>query len=120
MSLSPQMRTYLRLLHLPLADLRQAVEDALEENPMLEEVPRDAAIEAVEAAAVSAKSSDEDDDSEATLPDDWGSKDPLAFSTRPQDLSRRKPEDARKVLDFQETLITKPESLFATAFPMFP
>lgn len=110
--MSPQMRTYLKLLHLPLADLRQAVEDALEENPMLEEVPRDAAIEAVEAAATPAKSADEDDDSEAALPDDWGAKDPLAFSSRPQDLSRRKPEDARKVLDFQETLITKPESLF--------
>ena len=27
MALSPQMRVYLRLLHLPLMDLRQAVED---------------------------------------------------------------------------------------------
>ena len=35
MSLSPQMRVYLRLLHLPIMDLRQAVEDALEENPVL-------------------------------------------------------------------------------------
>ena len=35
MALSPQMQVYLRLLHLPLMDLRQAVEDALEENPML-------------------------------------------------------------------------------------
>ena len=38
MALSPQMREYLRLLHLPIPELRQAVDNVLEENPMLEEV----------------------------------------------------------------------------------
>ena len=111
MALSPQMQVYLRLLHLPLMDLRQAVEDALEENPMLEEVTRQVESEPAETPEASAEIPKEDD-SEETLPDDWAAKDPLAFTNAPPDLSRRKPEDTRKVLDFQETLITKPESLF--------
>ena len=64
--------------------------------------------ETPEASATASK----DDDSEETLPDDWAAKDPLSFTNTPQDLSRRKPEDTRKILDFQETLLTKPESLF--------
>ncbi len=112
MSLSPQMRTYLRLLHLPLADLRQAVEETLGENPMLEEVSRTADPEEMEAPAAVADKNIAEDDSEEALPDDWGSKDPLSFTAVPPDLSRHKPEDTRKILDFQESLITKPESLF--------
>jgi RNA polymerase sigma-54 factor len=108
MALSPQMRVYLRLLHLPLMDLRQAVEDALEENPMLEEVSRPVESEAEESTPAAAR----DDEPDETLPDDWAAKDPLTFTNAPPDLSRRKPEDTRKVLDFQETLITQPESLF--------
>lgn len=87
LSLSPQLRTYLHLLHLPVMDLRQAVEEALEKNPMLEET-------------------------EETLPDDWAAKEPLSFTSAPSDLSRRARDEARKARDFQETLITKPESLF--------
>ncbi len=111
MTLSPQMRVYLHLLHLPIMDLRQAVEDALEENPMLEEATRPVEPEDPETPAPSA-AKDTLDESEETLPDDWGTKDPLAFTNAPPDLSRRKPEDTRKIKDFQETLITKPESLF--------
>ena len=111
MALSPQMRVYLHLLHLPLADLRQAVEDALEENPMLEEVLRPVDTETPETPE-GTPSTPKDEEAEETLPDDWAAKDPLAFTNALPDLSRRKPEDTRKVLDFQETLITKPESLF--------
>ena len=111
MALSPQMRVYLRLLHLPVMDLRQAVEEALEENPMLEEVSGPAEPEEPSAASPST-AKDTDTEAEETLPDDWASKEPLTFSNAPSDLSRRKPEDMRKVRDFQETLITKPESLF--------
>ena len=111
MTLSPQMRVYLRLLHLPIMDLCQAVEDALEENPMLEEVARLGETEDTETPAPSA-SEGTDDEAEETLPDDWSAKDPLIFTNAPSNLSRRKPEDARKIKDFQETLITKPESLF--------
>ncbi|OGX13622.1 MAG: RNA polymerase sigma-54 factor [Omnitrophica bacterium RIFOXYB12_FULL_50_7] len=111
MSLSPQMRVYLRLLHLPLMDLCHAVEDALEENPMLEEVPRSLELEDTETPAPSAPK-DTDDEAGETLPDDWAAKDPLTFANAPADLSRRRPEDTRKIKDFQETLITQPESLF--------
>ncbi len=112
MSLSPQMRVYLHLLHLPLQELRQAVESALEENPMLEEVPRPLDPEDEEVSSpVTNKNKDEEESSEI-LPDDWAAKDPLTFSNIPPDLSRRKPEDTRKIMDFQETLITRPESLF--------
>ncbi len=111
MSLSPQMRTYLHLLHLPILDLRQAVEDALEENPMLEEVSPATEPEETETPAPST-AKDTDDEAEETLPDDWAAKDPLTFTNAPTDLSRRRPEDAHKIKDFQETLITKPESLF--------
>ncbi len=110
MSLSPQMRTYLHLLHLPIMDLRQAVEDALEENPMLEEVSRSVEPEDAETPAPSVTKVTDDEAGE-TLPDDWAAKDPLTFTNAPSDLSRRKPEDTRKIKDFQETLITQPESL---------
>jgi len=40
--LSPQLRQYLKLLQLPLLDLRQAVEQELEVNPVLDEVPMSA------------------------------------------------------------------------------
>ena len=106
------MRVYLHLLHLPLQELRQAVETTLEENPLLEEVPRTNTPEDLEGAApVPAKPIDDDEVSE-TLPDDWAPKEPLSFTNAPSDLSRRNPEDSRKLADFQETLITKRESLF--------
>ncbi len=111
MALSPQMRVYLQLLHLPVMDLRQAVENALEENPMLEEVSRTEEPEDTETPTPST-AKDTDDEAEETLPDDWAAKDPLTFTNAPSDLSRRKPEDTRKIKDFQETLITRPESLF--------
>ncbi|HRY85153.1 MAG TPA: RNA polymerase factor sigma-54 [Candidatus Omnitrophota bacterium] len=109
--LSPQMREYLRLLHLPALELRKAVEAALEENPMLEEVSRSKDSE-VPDASEPPRTNSEEEDPEETLPDDWAAKEPLSFSSAPSDLSRRRAEDARKVKDFQETLITKPESLF--------
>jgi len=111
MTLSPQMRVFLHLLHLPILDLRQAVEDALEENPMLEEVSRSNDSEIVETPE-SSPATAKDDEPEETLPDDWSAKDPLTFTNAPSDLSRRKPEDTRKIMDFQETMITRPESLF--------
>jgi len=111
MSMSPQMRVFLHLLHLPVMDLRQAVEDALEENPMLEEISRSIDEEEPEGPASSA-SRNTDEEAGETLPDDWAAKDPLAFTSIPSDLARRKPADTRKIKDFQETLITQPESLF--------
>ena len=36
--LSPQMRQYLRLLHMPIMELEQAIEQEIIENPVLDEV----------------------------------------------------------------------------------
>lgn len=112
MALSPQMQVYLRLLHLPIADLRQAVENALEENPMLEEAARPVEAEASDSPVPSPAVLPENDETAETIPDDWAAKDPLTFSPTSPDLSRRSPEESRKIKDFQETLLTKPESLF--------
>ena len=43
--LSPQIRQYLKLLQMPLAELEQAVETELAENPLLEEKAQDRAEE---------------------------------------------------------------------------
>ena len=107
MALSPQMREYLRLLHLPIAELRQAVEDALEMNPMLEEVVRP-----VEEAAPEAPPPETSEDAEEDrVPDDWAAKEPLVFTKNPSDLARRNAGETQNIKDFQETLITRPESL---------
>ena len=79
-------------------DLRQAVEDALEENPMLEEVSRATEPEDAETPAP-AVTKDATDETEAALPDDWAAKDPLTFTNAPSDLSRRSREDTRKITD---------------------
>jgi len=105
------MRVYLQLLHLPVMDLRQAVEDAMEENPMLEEVSSSRETGEYEAASPAIPKNAEEEADE-TLHDGWMTKNPLTFANNLRDLSRRKPEDARRIKDFQETLITKPESLF--------
>lgn len=107
MSLSPQMREYLRLLHLPVAELRQAVDDALEANPMLEEVLRPVDEAPPEAPAPESAEDAEDD----TVPDDWAAKEPLVFTKDPSDLARRNAGEAQRIKDFQETLITRAESL---------
>ncbi len=107
MVLSPQMREYLRLLHLPIAELCQAVEEAVETNPLLEEVSRPA--EETPPEPVGAETSDEAE--EDPVPDNWAAKDPLVFTKNPPDLSRRRAAEVQKIRDFQETLITRPESL---------
>ncbi|HOW58927.1 MAG TPA: RNA polymerase factor sigma-54 [Candidatus Omnitrophota bacterium] len=112
MQLSPQMREYLRLLHLPIADLRLAVEEALEANPMLEEVSRSVEIEYPDVTASKPKDIEDDSGDGEALSGDWTDKEPLLFPKTPIDLSRRNADDLQKIKDFQETLITRPESLF--------
>ena len=113
MVLSPQMREYLRLLHLPIAVLRHVVEETLEENPMLEEVSRPVEDEFPEtSSAQTAKVLDDSSEDEEAIPGDWSAKEPLEFPKDPMDFSRRSSDDLQKIKNFQETLITKPESLF--------
>ena len=113
MALSPQMRIFLRLLHLPITELRQAVDQTLEENPMLEEAADSQQIEETEMPPAPSKKerNDDEEDSEAfPLPPETSV--PLDFLRTPPDFSKRSREDLQKIRDFQENLLTSPESLF--------
>jgi len=115
--LSPQIRQYLRLLQLPIAELSQAVESELVENPLLEEKAPDAA----------------DDITISTLPEDSTAADnpkPSAEEVRPGESFEDLPDwsqdesfnsygdsrhedidDLQKNKDYQQGLLTKPEAL---------
>lgn len=115
--LSPQIRQYLRLLQLPIAELSQAVESELVENPLLEEKAPDAA----------------DEIEISTLPEDSSASDvpkPAAEEVRPGESFEDLPEwsqedsfnsygdsrhedidDLQKNKDYQQGLLTKPEAL---------
>lgn len=112
MLLSPQMREYLRLLYLPIADLRLAVEEVLETNPMLEEASRPEELEYPDGSISKTTQPENDPEDEETIVGDWSSKEPLLFPKMPPDFSSRNADDLQKIKDFQESLITKPESLF--------
>lgn len=115
MILSPQMREYLRLLYLPIADLRQAVENALEENPILEEIPKTANENDAEPSRFANTENDEisgDESETSILLNNLDHKEPLSFTKLPRDFSKQRPTEIQKMKDFQETLITRPESLF--------
>lgn len=109
--LSPQMREYLRLLHLPVADLRQAVDAVLEENPMLEEVslPLDPEIPTAERPQ---EPDDEENDSSPVISGDWEESEPLDFLRPSVDFSKRPASVSQTLKDFQDSLLTPPESLF--------
>ncbi len=107
------MRVFLKVLHLPIAELRQAVNDELEKNPILEESARETTDELPPANASQNNSNEiSDDETSETIPDDLEDKEPLVFTERIKDFSRPKAEDVQKIRDFQESLITRPESLF--------
>jgi len=111
MTLTPQMREYLKLLHLPSLELRAAVDEALESNPILEEAPPEPFPEAPDTSDKS-KADDPDEENDVVFSGDWDSDQPLDFLSPPKDFGQRDQREARKAHDFQESLITKPESLF--------
>ena len=106
--LSPQIRQYLKLLQLPLAELEQAIETELAENPCLEE-----------------KSSTPEDSGEATervhgaeelhMGEDYGHLEALSEdytnSFDSLDLSRQDAKNLQEKKNFQEGLLTKTEAL---------
>jgi len=108
--LSPQMREYLRLLHLPVAELRQAVDKAIEENPMLEEA---ASPETAEAPVPPMESTREDEGNlSRAVTGDWDDAESINFFKSPTDFSKRPAADMQHLKDFQDSLLTRPESLF--------
>ncbi len=112
--LSPQIRQYLRLLQLPLAELEQAVEVELSENPLLEEKqveksdkpeeqPQDPEPEQERTKAEEIKVG-ENYDRFAEMDENLQNYEYPDFSVR----DRRDLEDRK---NFQDSLITKPEVL---------
>lgn len=82
---------------------------------MLEEVSRTAEESDAEVTPPNAPKDREvsDDEEENNIPPDhWEDKEPLSFAKTSVDFSKRNPVETQKIMDFQETLITRPESLF--------
>jgi len=113
MALSPQIRQYLKLLQIPRAELDQAVQIELSENPLLEEISKTIPDEPLPGSEppVTPVSSTE----EVRVGESFDSFERMDDSFRGQwtdeDLSNASPEDARKSKDYQENLITTPETL---------
>ncbi len=113
MALSPQIRQYLKLLQIPRAELDQAVQLELSENPLLEEISKtvpDEPVPGSEPPAAPASST-----AEVRVGESFDTFERMDDNFRGQwteeDLSTASPEDARKSRDYQENLITAPETL---------
>ncbi len=117
--LSPQIRQYLELLQLPIADLMQAIQKELETNPILEEtadgknaeVPVNPSTANINSKIENAYREVRPGESERNLKsmEEWNG----SFSET-DDFRRVNSEEVRdwqKRKDYQETLITRPESL---------
>ena len=111
--LSPQIRQYLRLLQLPAAELQQAVDTEIEQNPLLEEVrpvveeappnpdndgERPRSPEEIRVG----ETFDHFDQMDENFQDNFGDLDGAMDD----------PKDSQSRKNFQETLITRPEALY--------
>jgi RNA polymerase sigma-54 factor len=115
--LSPLIRQYLRLLQLPVAELRNAIEQELAENPALEELPRETAEESQSARLGDEQGKEERNAKELRFDETLRSLDKLDDGTydglyAQGDFSLREPEELRRKKYYQESLITRKESLF--------
>ncbi len=115
--LSPQIRQYFRLLQLPIAELSQAIENELAENPLLEEDSREIQDESL---ALPEQGPEPPTRDKVTLELDAGAEsfDKLArideqFWNSYNDLDSAKPDltEFKKRKDYEESLITRPEAL---------
>lgn len=108
--LSPQIRQYLKLLQLPVAELQQAVEAELTENPVLEERQKEPSEE-----TPLPEESREKNPSEITADGSFENLEKLddnfKESLQYTDFSRQSSSDMEEWRNFQETLITRPEGL---------
>ena len=113
--LSPQIRQYLKLLQMPLAELCQAVDTELAENPLLEEGakagPEESLPESENASLSQERTTEELDFGESfknlekideSYQDDFDRA----------DLAQPATGELQKSHEFQQSLITKPETLF--------
>ncbi len=116
--LSPQIRQYLKLLQLPIVELRTMIEQELAENPALEEVQKDVLEEPAmpQPAEENPKTDraaaelrfDETSDSLSKLSESF--RDEGLYPQEDFALPGARDTQARK--DYQESLVTQKESLF--------
>lgn len=116
--LSPQIRQYLRLLELPLAQLETAIEQELAENPLLEETSSDP-LDDTDTASSSGDSPSEDERKTEELRFDETLKaldridEELGDEIyHREDFSLPETRELERKKSYQESLITPPESLF--------
>jgi len=96
MILSPQAKLYLKVLQMPLQDLRQSLLKELSQNPLLEEDPNCESTSSEE--SIEEKEQSMEVSGEASINED--TYEPLVD---PRELARRK--------DYQESILTQSESL---------
>ncbi|MBN1688462.1 MAG: RNA polymerase factor sigma-54 [Candidatus Omnitrophica bacterium] len=114
--LSPQIRQYLKLLQLPLAQLQQEIDIELSANPLLDEKPSS---EAPDDNAASQNKPEEGMDrptEELQLGETYNGYRNVDENYHEDfgdyDISRQDPKELQKQKSFQESLITKPEGLY--------
>lgn len=114
--LSPQIRQYLRLLQLPLAQLSTAIEQELAENPALEEIPKDTLEEPPATRLAEEEAAKEPNAEELRFDETVRSLDLIDENFRDGfygegDLARPEAQELARQKNYQETLITRKESL---------
>lgn len=113
--LSPQIQQYLKMLGLPLAELSQAVESELAENPLLEESDTEKKGEELPPAVDGSPRSKENETEELKVGESFGQFDKMDESFREgwnyQDTSLADPQDLQRRKNFEESLLTSPEAL---------
>jgi RNA polymerase sigma-54 factor len=118
MILSPQIRQYLRLLQLPVAELEQAVETELVENPMLEEKKETEDLVSTDSETDSGLDTPQPEAKTDTkeirlgeLYDHLEELEDFQPSFGSKDLSREDRADMEEKHSYQESLLTKPVRL---------
>ncbi len=113
--LSPQIRQYFKLLQIPRAELEQTIQAEMTENPLLEENPAVSGADEVSAPAETVREPLTDTPSEIRPGESFDAFDRMDGSLRgdweSDDLSRIDVKATQKLRDFQDTLLTRPETL---------
>ncbi len=117
MVLSPQIRQYLKLLQLPVAELEQAVDAELAENPVLEEkTSPKAEIEGLPDENAEPSTPDKSPSEEIRVGDSFERfselEDSLDEGKDIPDMAAPDRGSSQKQRDFRETLITQPQLLW--------
>lgn len=115
--LSPQIRQYLRLLQLPLAQLRNTIEEEMAENPALEEIPKDGMEDSPSSPTRDEEPENGPENRELRFDETVRALDKIDddYSQNfylQEDLSLPETGEISRQKNYQETLITHKESLF--------